>query len=711
MMPTCPLALACALCAALLLTGCPKNPEAVNPPTEGVPTQPEHPPRPTQPRAQIRQDPAADEALAQAERQAANVPPARAPDVYLQVYKTYPETTSGEEALYRAGSLYFDAGQYEKARAAFDNLLFENPLFPRAQDAQLRLGEAELKTGEYRDAYQLFSQLQDKVPPELQARVFQDSLAAASGAGMTNQALQLAVNAVADARTPQDQADALDRLTTLIEEHATFLDIARVQQDTSTSSPAWPVLTFKLARIYYHLRDWDRLTETLQRFLQQAPQSPYAQEAQQMLARVNRRATVSPRTIGVLLPMSGKYQPFGEAVMRGIKLALDGSDLEVVVKDTQGDVTLAANAVEQLAFDSGAIAAIGPLLTDDSRRAAVVSEELGLPIITMTRSEDVTQIGPHVFRNMLTNSAQAEAVAQWATKTMGYKSFAVMYPNIPYGTELANDFWDAALDAGGEIRGAETYANDQTTFSNEVKKLVGRYWLEDRADVKEQMKELEKSTLDPFHKHKAFEKLKNGVEPVVDFDALFIPDDWRRVGLIAPALAVEDIITNACDPKDVEKIKKTTGKDEIHTVTLIGSNQWNSPKGPDGVPELVQRGGKFVNCAVYVDGFYADSERGATKRFVRAYREAYKDQQRDPGLLEAIGYDTAKMLRAVIDSQKPQTREQLRDGLTLMKSFEGATGKTHFNDSREAVKPLFFLRIHNGKIEEINPEQPLASGR
>jgi ABC-type branched-subunit amino acid transport system substrate-binding protein len=110
---------------------------------------------------------------------------------------------------------------------------------------------------------------------------------------------------------------------------------------------------------------------------------------------------------------------------------------------------------------------------------------------------------------------------------------------------------------------------------------------------------------------------------------------------------------------------------------------------------------------VYVDGFYADSDRPATKRFVRAYRQAYKDQH-DPGLLEAVGYDTAKLLRQVLDASRPQTREQLRDVLSTMKPFEGATGRTHFNDQREAEKPLFFLRIHNGAIEEINPDQALS---
>ena len=45
------------------------------------------------------------------------------------------------------------------------------------------------------------------------------------------------------------------------------------------------MLTFKLARIYYHLRDWPRLEETLQRFLRRRPAHPFAAQAKELLAR------------------------------------------------------------------------------------------------------------------------------------------------------------------------------------------------------------------------------------------------------------------------------------------------------------------------------------------------------------------------------------------------------------------------------------------
>jgi len=684
--------------AALLLVGCATQSSGALPPLPGAPPSKS---------GEIRKDPNADQALSALQASAANQPKRKQVETYLSFRKAYPATTAGEEALYRAGVLSFELGDYVNARKSFNELLFENPLFPEAQDARLKLGLSALELKSYRDAYQTLLPLRERVSGDQRGQLEEALRRAAEGARLYDQAMKMALQKVESAATPEDRNAALVHVAELVDTQVGADEVARVQADLSPSHPAWPLLTFKLARVYQHTRDIPRLKSTLQSLLSSAPGSPYTAEAQEMLARADRIGQVRGRTLGVLLPLTGKYKAFGEAVMRGIRLALKGSDVDLVVKDTQGDGTRAATAVEELVFNDGAVAAIGPLFIEDSKRAALAAQDLGLPLLTLTRSEDVTAIGPFVFRNMLTYSAQTRALVEWATAVMGYKSFAVLYPNTAYGVEMTNDFWDQVVARGGAVRGAETYTADQTTFTSEAKKLVGRYYLEDRRDYFEEVQEATKDTKDSYRRRKAVEKAKSKLEPIVDFEALFIPDEWQRVGLVAPALAVEDIITNTCDPREIENLKKTTGKKEIRTVTLLGGNGWNSPKNGDGVPQLVERGGKFVLCSVFVDGFYADSSREATRRFVRAYAEAYKDLT--PTLLDAVGYDSARMLRQLLDQRTAALdRNSVRDGLAATKNFDGATGKTTFNDQREAEKPLFFLTIDPKGIREIQPTERLS---
>ena len=685
-----PIRLALCLSALAFVTACP--PKAVD--TKGE-----------RPRVEPRADAQADQALADALKAHEGKPRKVAIEALLVVRKAFPETTAGQEALYKAGVLSFEEGDYLSARKALNELLYENPLHPSANDARLKSGLAALELKAYRDAYQTLLSLVDKLEgPD--KRIAQEALArAAAGAQAYSDALKISLKAVDGATTDEERAKALKSLEEVVETRATFLSIAEVWNDLNHAHPAWPLLTFKLGKIYYHLRDWPRLDETLKALIKDAPASPYAPDAKEMLARIARRSDVKPKVVGVVVPLTGKYKGLGEAVMRGVNLAFKGSDIEVVVKDSQGEVNLAGKMVEDLVFDDGAIAIIGPLLSDDSRRAALVAEELQIPIVTLTRLEGITQIGPYVFRNMLTNSQQAEALADYAMGTLGYKTFAVLYPDIQFGRELSDEFWSAVEKRGGTIRGAESYDHDATTFTPEARSLVGRLQMEDRAEFVEAMRDVRAQGLDDFHKRKAIEKVKKELEPVIDFEALLLPDSWQRVSLVAPALAVEDIVTNACDKKDLEKIQKATGKTKLKTVTLLGPSTWSSPKNRTTQEfELIERGGKFVMCSVYVDGFYENSKRAATKTFVDSFHDAYKEFS--PTLLDAIGFDTAQILKGVIEKNAPRSRSELRDRLAAVKAHEGATGTTRFDDSREAQKPLFLLSIEPKGIKELPARKP-----
>ena len=301
--------------------------------------------------------------------------------------------------------------------------------------------------------------------------------------------------------------------------------------------------------------------------------------------------------LGVAVPLSGNYKRWGEAILEGVGLALgENPGVKLAIRDTRGDPAGAAQAMEALALDEGAIAVIGGVTNAEAERSAAAAEELSIPFFSLSKQDGLTEAGPHVFQNMLTASAQARALAEFAVNRRGMKRFAVMYPSIPYGTELANAFWDAIEARGGEMRGAEAYANDRTTFTPLVKSLVGKLYLDERTDYLEQVRELGAREKDPFRRRKAMEKLREKLDPVADFDAIFIPDFPKNLKLLIPALAVEDVVTQTCLPEEVKRIAKTTGRPDLKPVQLLGSNGW------DGDPSLYDTSpgspGRYLRCAI-----------------------------------------------------------------------------------------------------------------
>jgi ABC-type branched-subunit amino acid transport system substrate-binding protein len=625
----------------------------------------------------------------------------------LAVAEKYPETRHGPEALYRAGVAFSRASDYARAAEVLQRFLEKYPTDRFKRQAAVELGLAQARLGRREEAVEVLKPLAEELTGEERREAATVMSQAFEGAGQLGEAVRWAAEEVA-AAAPEAQGPAMERLVQLVEK-AGFLEVAKLHADIPRTNVAYPTVAMKLGRVRYHLGDFAGAVEALNELVEKDPGGRWTPAARELVARIGRRGDVDPAAIGVILPMSGRFKSYGETILDGIALAVDihgRGPIRVVIKDSAGDPAEAARAVEELAVNERVIAIIGPVAGSEEPAAALRAEELGVPMISLARTERITEIGPHIFRNCLTNSAQGRALAAYAMGKLALKSFAFLLPDIAYGLELTEAFWDEVERRGGTVTGYEKYEHDETTFPPVVKRLVGRaeLLLKERPEYVAEETRIKAEIADPYRQRKALDLLKQKMAPAVDFDALFVPDVHRTVSLVAPALAVEDVITNGCNAEEMERVKKTT-KSEPRTVQLLGANGWNDP-------DLVRRGGKYVECSIFVDGFFVESSRRETRVFVEDFRTAY---QRAPGIFEAQAYDTATLVRLILDKQKPKTREELRRALLAVRNFPGVTGDTSFSPEGEALKPLFVLNATRDGIREIDtapvPEPPPAQAR
>ncbi len=377
-------------------------------------------------------------------------------------------------------------------------------------------------------------------------------------------------------------------------------------------------------------------------------------KAELLLADINTILTKSEEgiegnAIGVILPLKGQYARFGHDALKGVLLAAgafgDEEPYEIILKDSGGDPLLAKKAVDELAKDERIIGIIGPLLSKTAMDAAMQAQRIKIPIISLSQAEGLPEIGRYVFRNSLTLAEQAEAIADYAINSLGCKTFVILHPDNLYGRELAAKFEKAVLEGGGEVLARSSYVEGQTDFGKEIKDLF----------------KIEEET--------SLEGRRTIVEytPTIIPDAIYIPDYAEAVGLIAPQLTYYN----------VKEIK------------MLGSNGWNSPR-------LVAVGGKYVEGAVFVDGFFPGSKRKYTKRFVIGFRDAYK---KSPGIIEAQAYDVTKMFIRMLKEGTTDRREIMEE-LKVIYGFEGATGTISFDESGEAVKDLYILSVQGRSIVE-----------
>jgi ABC-type branched-subunit amino acid transport system substrate-binding protein len=166
-------------------------------------------------------------------------------------------------------------------------------------------------------------------------------------------------------------------------------------------------------------------------------------------------------------------------------------------------------------------------------------------------------------------------------------------------------------------------------------------------------------------------KEPGGPQPIVDFEAIFIPDSHEKVALIAPQFLYND----------------------VSGVLLLGTNLWHSQ-------ELLETAYSYVQGAVVPDAFFIDSPSARVKAFVKRYKEVFGNP---PAFLEAQAYDAAWILFRAVNQPRVWSRKTVKKALMEILDFQGVTGVTTFDVTGDVMKDLYLLKIEGRRFVQIKP--------
>jgi ABC-type branched-subunit amino acid transport system substrate-binding protein len=419
----------------------------------------------------------------------------------------------------------------------------------------------------------------------------------------------------------------------------------------------------------------DLARRRLQGLMAKAPTDPLNETWMSMSAKLRKLMDVDMKAVGCILPLSGRYKGYGDLVLRGIGMAVQGSSagysgIRLVVNDSGDDPATAAAAVRELALTEKVAAIIGPLSRQAAEAAAKEAQQLQIPIITLTQKREISQIGDYVFRDFLSNEQQVRDLTEYAVLELGLRRFAILYPQDAYGSRLMHLFTYEVGRLGGELRGVEAYDASQTDFAHQIKSLLGLGSSRQKVGPSEVGLPGE-DTEGPDEQSEREQSQGSGPEAngAADFEAIFIPDGYERVGLIAPQLAYHDLTD----------------------IRLLGTNLWNSPK-------LLEMAAPYLEGAVFVDGFFPDSQRPLTRRFVKTYQEAFGEM---PGYPEAQGYDATRLIMAALEQPGVTTRYHLREALFALRDLPGVEGTATMTPAREVERQSFLITVQKRRLVEI----------
>lgn len=435
--------------------------------------------------------------------------------------------------------------------------------------------------------------------------------------------------------------------------------------------PVQDLVFFRVGKTLFYRGKFKKASFYFKKFLKLSTESILEEKALKYLQAIESRKKVNRRHIGAVLPLSGPSAHIGKRSLNGLKMGLGfylnkESHFQLTVLDSQGQPDKARKAVQTLVTKHHVIAIVGGVLSNTAKTLAEETQNFGVPAVLMSQKSELTTTGRYIFQNGLTSALSAKVLTDYLIHELNIKTFAILYPNDPYGVDYANAFWSAVEQKGGKIMGVQFYKPGETDFNGPIRRLTGLYYLKDR--IKEYKDNLESWYLkQPYLSKRKTPPLESILAPVVSFEVLFIPDSLKTLSLITPHIAYNEI-------KDVK---------------LAGPSLWNQKK-------YFKKPLKYMDNIIFPDpGLSTD-----TFKNTQFYKQFSNTFHRNPGLFEVLAYESALALNQVISSGA-DTRNELRKDLANLKSFHGPTGKIVISPNREFLRPLNILKLKKNILKPV----------
>ncbi|KIX13973.1 ABC transporter substrate-binding protein [Dethiosulfatarculus sandiegensis] len=583
---------------------------------------------------------------------------ALAVDAYRAALKQKPERELASRAMYGLAKALGQDGRHQASLDWSLRLLAFDPFARQASDAELLAAEQEQKLGQnQRSASRLkriISHPARALNWEQRLKAHRMLAEALISLGRIKEALNTYVELA-----KQGGPETLETVADKLAQTAGRLAPYEIKPLLSASNPPQirTALLVGLARANLREGNTAQAESTLSELRGMAYAEPFMNQIREMEGQIAQARMVRPSSVGVILPLSGRYSAHGREVLAAVELGLGlfstqgAGQVKLFIEDSKNNPMEAAEAVSRLVTKHRVMAIIGPMGAATSLASARRAQELKTPLITITQLEGATRAGDYIFQNFFTPEEQVDALLKEIMSERGLTKVAVLAPDSAYGKGFASLMAKGLEQRGGVLVRTIYYNPKLTDYTDEIKRLV----------------HLPPGNYRPGH--------PESPKPRIDFEALFVPDSPSRVGMIAPQLTYFDIVG----------------------VTLMGTNLWHNPR-------LLNLAGHYVEGSLFPDAFAADSGQPLVRDFVTQFESTL---DRPPNVLDAHAYDAAHVVKSLLNGPNPpRTRIQMKNALNELRLAPGVCGELSMGPDRRLRKELTLYTVKNNSFKLYEPPVP-----
>jgi branched-chain amino acid transport system substrate-binding protein len=196
----------------------------------------------------------------------------------------------------------------------------------------------------------------------------------------------------------------------------------------------------------------------------------------------NAAVAAAPVRIGALFAVTGPASFLGEPEKNTLELlvkeinargGVKGSKVELVVYDTQGDVTKAVQLANKLIKNDRVVAIIGPSTTGETMAVIPLAEKEQIPLISCAAGIKITEpVKKWVFKTPANDHIAGEKILDYAAK-LKQRNIALLTVSDSFGSSGREQLKALALKKGFKVVADEVYSPKDTDMTPQLTKIRG----------------------------------------------------------------------------------------------------------------------------------------------------------------------------------------------------------------------------------------------
>lgn len=187
-----------------------------------------------------------------------------------------------------------------------------------------------------------------------------------------------------------------------------------------------------------------------------------------------------PYRIGIILPMTGPTADYGADFNRGAVLAeeeinatggIKGRPIKLILGDSKNQPKDGVAEFKRM-VDIEKVPALISTMTGVILPQFAISRETNTPMIAVGAiTPEIRKGGPTVFSNYPLADDEEREIAEYAIKTLGHKTAAIIYENSSYGKTLSAIFIEEFKKLGGTIVAEEVIEKGGRDFRSQITRI------------------------------------------------------------------------------------------------------------------------------------------------------------------------------------------------------------------------------------------------